>query len=797
MSKLDEHKGKKESLTRILRQESASGFDDSTVIGGIEAFVESNKQWFRKGILDPIKKYSTLDIKERTLAVSKVMNSITPALKVKSRKTIQKPIFLADSIASLKKSSRGWPVEKISEMLGLKTVKDLILYFPERHDDFSSVKEIANLSDGDSQSSILAVKSVEVKAIQNRKRVEVLFSDSTGLIKVIFFGQPWVATDLKVGDKVILSGRVAYEKGKPVYKSPIYEHIVDGVTRLHTGRLVPVYALSQGINIKPLRRQIYGALRASVDQLTEYMPQSILQRTGLYSLKKAVSRYHFPKDIQDLSRARRRIAFDELFFIQLLMRKKKLDWKNKIAGIALERNQVLLEEIFGALPFKLTSAQTRCVNEISEDMSSSIPMRRVLQGDVGSGKTLVALAGMIQASSKGYQSALMVPTEVLSEQHFMTLQNFFSSSPPKPLIEGLSNVVETDISGTDYKLTIALLNGSLRKREKTMTQELIRSGQADIIVGTQALIQDSVDIPNLAFLVVDEQHRFGVNQKSVFDRLDPRPHLLLMSATPIPRSLYFTMIGDLDLSVIDQMPIGRKPVQTHVYDKSKRDEVYRFIRKEILDGRQAFVVCPLIEESESLQSKAAMEEYESLSKDVFPEMKVGLLHGRMKLSEKEAVMDLFRSGYIHILVATAVIEVGIDVPNASIMLIDGAERFGLSQLHQFRGRVGRGEHQSYCILMSDNPSEDSKERMDILHRVNDGFRLADEDLRMRGAGELVGIKQSGTQLFQVADPSDADLVSLAGIEADKVLNTDEELSLIEHKGLKTKLEQLLADFSVV
>ena len=555
-------------------------------------------------------------------------------------------------------------------------------------------------------------------------------------IKVIFFGQPWVATDLKVGDKVILSGRVAYEKGKPVYKSPIYERIVDGVTRLHTGRLVPVYALSQGINIKPLRRQIYGALRASVDQLTEYMPQSILQRTGLYSLKKAVSRYHFPKDIQDLSRARRRIAFDELFFIQLLMRKKKLDWKNKIAGIALERNQVLLEEIFGALPFKLTSAQTRGVNEISEDMSSSIPMRRVLQGDVGSGKTLVALAGMIQASSKGYQSALMVPTEVLSEQHFMTLQNFFSSSPPKPLIEGLSNVVETDISGTDYKLTIALLNGSLRKREKTMPQELIRSGQADMIVGTQALIQDSVDIPNLAFLVVDEQHRFGVNQKSVFDRLDPRPHLLLMSATPIPRSLYFTMIGDLDLSVIDQMPVGRKPVQTHVYDKSKRDEVYRFIRKEILDGRQAFVVCPLIEESESLQSKAAMEEYESLSKDVFPEMKVGLLHGRMKLSEKEAVMDLFRSGYIHILVATAVIEVGIDVPNASIMLIDGAERFGLSQLHQFRGRVGRGEHQSYCILMSDNPSEDSKERMDILHRVNDGFRLADEDLRMRGAGEL-------------------------------------------------------------
>ena len=477
------------------------------------------------------------------------------------------------------------------------------------------------------------------------------------------------------------------------------------------------------------------------------------------------------------------------------MRKKKLDWKNKVSGIALSKNQMSLDEFFSTLPFKLTSAQSRCVREISDDLSSGIPMRRVLQGDVGSGKTLVALAGMIQAASNGYQSAMMVPTEVLSEQHFMTLQNFFSSYS-RPLIEGLPNVVETEISGSGHKLTIALLNGSLRNREKALTQEVIRSGQADIVVGTHALIQDSVDIPNLALLVVDEQHRFGVNQKNVFDRLEPRPHLLLMSATPIPRSLYFTMIGDLDLSVIDQMPVGRKPVQTYVYDKDKRDEVHRFIRKEILAGRQAFVVCPLIEESESLQSKAAIEEYETLSRDIFPEMKIGLLHGRMKLPEKELVMEQFRSGDIHILVATAVIEVGVDIPNASIMVIDGAERFGLSQLHQFRGRVGRGEHQSYCILMSDNPGADSKERMDILHKINDGFRLADEDLRMRGAGDLIGKRQSGVPLFQVADPSDADLVSLAGIEADKVLNSDYELLLEEHQELKKQLEKLLADFSV-
>ena len=289
---------------------------------------------------------------------------------------------------------------------------------------------------------------------------------------------------------------------------------------------------------------------------------------------------------------------------------------------------------------------------------------------------------------------------------------------------------------------------------------------------------------------------FGINQKNAFDHLQPRPHLLLMSATPIPRSLYFTMIGDLDLSVIDQMPVGRKPVQTYVYEQDKREEVHRFIRKEILEGRQAFVVCPLIEESESLQSSAAIAEHEKLSKDIFPEMEVGLLHGRMKLSEKEMVMNKFRSGKIHILVATAVIEVGVDIPNASVMVIDGAERFGLSQLHQFRGRVGRGEHQSYCILMPDNPSDDAKERMDILHRISDGFRLADEDLRMRGAGDVIGKRQSGTPFFRIADPSDVDLVSLAGIEAEKILSTDYELSSEDHQALKNQLEEQLMEISV-
>ncbi len=786
-----------ETLERILKQEVASEFDNSTVIGGIEAFLSLNTKMLPGQILEPLKGYSVLNKQQRAHAVTEVIRALDPELKANFPNPKRREIFLSDSIESFKKNGKGWPVKKISEALGLDTVKDLILYFPERHEDFSNVRKISHLIEGETQSSEMTVKSLAMKGSHKRKRVEVVFSDPAGSMKAIFYGQPWIATDLKPGHKVMLSGKVEYEKGKPIYKNAVYEHITPGLTRLHTGRLVPVYGLSQGISMKPLRREIYTALISSLDQLNEYLPQTLLSRTGLYPIKKAVARYHYPRNIQDFSRARRRMAFDELFLVQLVMRKKKLDWKNQVSGISLNQNRDILDQFISTLPFKLTLAQSRCMDEIGEDLSSGIPMRRVLQGDVGSGKTLVALTGMIQAAADGYQSAMMVPTEVLSEQHFMTLRNFFSDSNSIPMMEGLPNVIETKLQGSDNKLTIALLNGSLGNREKTLTQEIIRSGQADIIVGTHALIQDSINIPNLALLVVDEQHRFGINQKNVFDHIEPRPHLLLMSATPIPRSLYFTMIGDLDLSVIDQMPVGRKPIQTYVYEQDKRDEVHRFIRKEIFKGRQAFVVCPLIEESESLQSRAAVEEYEKLSKDIFPEMKVGLLHGRMKLSEKESVMNDFRSGKLHILVATSVIEVGVDIPNASVMLIDGAERFGLSQLHQFRGRVGRGKHQSYCILMSDNPSGDSKERMDILHRINDGFRLADEDLRMRGAGDLIeGRRQSGTPFFRVADPSDTDLVSLAGIEATKVLNLDYELSSEQHQALKIQLSERLKELSI-
>ena len=789
---------KKATLRRILRQELASEFDDSTVIGGIEAFLSSNMGMLSNRFLEPLKDYSTLDRQERAHAVAKAILEIDSDAEPHFAKPKQKDIWLSDSIESFKKSGRGWPVKKIAEALSLNTVKDLIFHFPERHEDFSNIRKISDLTSGETQSSELTVKSLQLKKSRNGKHnwVEVEFSDPTGLMKVTFFGQQWIVKDLKPGDRVMLSGKVEYEKRKPTYKNPVYERIIPRVTKLHTGRLVPVYRLTQGVYMKPMRREIHAALTSALNQLDEYLPESLLHRTGLYSIRKAVARYHYPKDIRDFSRARRRIAFDELFLIQMVMRKRKRDWKEQVSGIPLNQKRNILDQFVSTLPFNLTSAQSRCISEIGEDLISGIPMRRVLQGDVGSGKTLVALTGMLQAAAAGYQSAMMVPTEVLSEQHFMTLQNFFTDSSSKPLMEGLTNVIETTIQSTDTKLTIALLNGSLGNREKALTQEIIRSGQADIIVGTHALIQESIDIPNLALLVVDEQHRFGINQKNAFDHLQPRPHLLLMSATPIPRSLYFTMIGDLDLSVIDQMPIGRKPVQTYVYEQAKGEEVHRFIRKEILEGRQAFVVCPLIEESESLQSSAAIAEHEKLSKDIFPEMEVGLLHGRMKLSEKEMVMNEFRSGKIHILVATAVIEVGVDIPNASVMVIEGAERFGLSQLHQFRGRVGRGEHQSYCILMPDNPSDDAKERMDILHRISDGFRLADEDLRMRGAGDVIGKRQSGTPFFRVADPSDVDLVSLAGIEAEKILSADYELTGEDHQALKNQLEEQLMEIIV-
>jgi ATP-dependent DNA helicase RecG len=483
------------------------------------------------------------------------------------------------------------------------------------------------------------------------------------------------------------------------------------------------------------------------------------------------------------------LAFDELLLLQLAVLSRKLRWQESAGGIPLESRSAGVDAFVGALPFALTGAQSRALDDILSDIGKKTPMSRLLQGDVGSGKTVVAVAALLAAAFSGYQGALMAPTEILAEQHFMTVSRLltggsaaFESGP----------ILTAEADWLPRPITVGLALGSATQRQKDELHRRLADGEIDLAIGTHALIQPSVEIPRLALVVVDEQHRFGVMQRASLREKGSRPHLLVMSATPIPRSLALTLYGDLDVSSIDELPPGRQQIRTRWVEPERRQAAYGFLRKEVEQGRQAFIVCPLIEESEAIQSRAATEEHARLSTEVFPDLSLGLLHGRMPLREKQEVMDGFQRGELNILVSTPVVEVGIDVPNASVMLIDGADRFGLAQLHQFRGRVGRGEHQSYCLLLADSPGEEAKERLRILQRVHDGFELAEEDLRIRGPGDYLGTRQSGLPEFRVARITDQDVLALARREAIKLLDADPELAAPENARLSEHFKRYAA-----
>ncbi|MCH8311152.1 MAG: ATP-dependent DNA helicase RecG, partial [Chloroflexi bacterium] len=509
-----------------------------------------------------------------------------------------------------------------------------------------------------------------------------------------------------------------------------------------------------------------------------------------------ICQMHYPDSVDESGVQRKRLAFDELFMLQLAVMTQKRLWKEGGDGKAIASGVDMLEPFFESLPFELTGAQYRVLEEVFADIRSPKPMRRLLQGDVGSGKTVVAAAAMLAAVQNGYQAALMAPTEILAEQHFLTICSLLSESE----LETDGKYVATlKVAGMDERIVVGLLLGSHRKRVKDDVHAMLAAGAIDIIIGTHALIQNAVEVPNLALVVVDEQHRFGVMQRSSLGEKGARPHMLAMSATPIPRSLALTVYGDLDVSVIDEMPPGRQSIRTRWVDPERRDAAYGLVRKEVEAGRQAFIVCPLIEESEVIQSRAAVVEHERLSTQVFPDLKLGLLHGRMSLQEKEEVMDRFKTRKVDILVSTPVVEVGIDVPNATVMFIDGADRFGLSQLHQFRGRVGRGEHQSYCLLLADSPGMEARKRLKLLERLSDGFELAEEDLKLRGPGDYAGTRQSGLPSLSVASITDQDILALARREAIRLLDADPELTSDANQSLGEHLRKyaggLTADVS--
>ena len=790
-------------LVRILNQEKEIGYSDSVVIGGLDQFLASNFEELSSISKFEMVPYSRITLAEREAWATKTINLVDSSVgrsKQVSGKRIRNSSRVMDlplhsSVRELKLYSRGKMWDLLKTGFSIETISDLIFHFPHRHDNYSEVRKIASLVAGEKQSILATVWDVSLLPGRGKRkgRIIVTLYDETGNIKVTLFGQQWAAKDLQSGTEVMLSGDVSNFAGRLTFDSPVYEVLRRGEKNLHTGRIVPIYPMVAGVNGKSLRNVVRTALASAVDKIEEFLPNAVLGRSGLMGFSEAISRYHYPNNIKALEDARRRLAFNELFLVQLVSQKRKSEWKLDKASIPLPSSEIVTDFV-SSLPFVLTSGQTSALKEVLEDINSSVAMRRLLQGDVGSGKTVVAAAAMLCAAANGLQSAIMAPTEILAEQHYLTITNLLGSESP----EG-RDIIHIQIEGTSRTLTLALLTGSMSNKDKKRIQSAVSSGEVDIVVGTHSLLQEAVNFKKLGLVVVDEQHRFGIMQRALLQESDPRPHLLVMSATPIPRSLALVMCGDLDLSVIDELPGGRKPIQTVVEPSQRRANVYNVIRQEIKKGRQAFIVFSLIDESASVEARAAVEEHLRLSTQVFPDLTVGLLHGRMTLKEKEVVMDRFREGSLQVLVATAVVEVGVDVPNASVMFIDGADRFGLAQMHQFRGRVGRGVHQSLCILMAENPGENAVARMDALRKNANGFTLAEIDLKLRGPGDYIGTRQSGSPLFKVAQIEDSDLLSLAKVEAERILGNDPDLkdpsnSLLYEK-YQNELEELYGQVS--
>ncbi|MCK4249195.1 MAG: ATP-dependent DNA helicase RecG [Candidatus Omnitrophica bacterium] len=658
---------------------------------------------------------------------------------------------------------------KIFNKLGVYSVGDLLYYLPRRYEDRSNLKPISQVKVNTFETVRGKVLTMGLRRTRKKLSVfELAVGDEGGFIYGVWFNQPFLKDRFKIGDEVILSGKVELYKHLQM-NTPEYEILdMEDEDTIHTARVVPIYPLTRDLYQRSVRILMKNCLDTYLDDIEEVLPEDIIKKHKLIGLKKAILNIHFPKDMSALEPARQRLVFDEFFFLQLGIGLHKLKIKTAAPGISHTLDIKMLDNFEKGLPFKLTAAQKKVIARIKKDMASDKPMNRLLQGDVGSGKTIVCVFSLLTTIGNGHQAAVMVPTEILAEQHYLTLSKLLM-----PL-----------------GLNIIMLVSGLRKKARQKILDEISSGQAHIIVGTHAVIQQDVEFKKLGLIVVDEQHKFGVLQRADLRKKGVNPDVLVMTATPIPRTLALTVYGDLDISVIDQMPPGRREVKTYWVSEKKRQGLYDFIKKEVVKGRQAFIVYALVEESEKLDLKAAVGMQTELQNNVFKDLKVGLLHGRMSGSEKEEVMKAFRDGEYNILVSTTVIEVGIDIPNASIMFIENAERFGLSQLHQLRGRIGRGRHESYCILMSAGLSEDGKKRLSAMTRTSDGFKIAEYDLSLRGPGEFFGTRQHGLPELKIANlVTDIKVLEMAQQEAFDLIKRDPGLSSPEYALIKEQVKQ--------
>ena len=688
---------------------------------------------------------------ERFVSVIKAQYIDTPKVEVIS--TDKKPISQLD-VTYIK--GVGPKIAYLLNKLGIYTANDLLYYFPRKHIDYSTRTRIRDLKEGMDTTIFGVIKSVESYITKNNLGViKVRIADNSGKISLNFFASKaskFVLERMKKqfpkSSGIMVSGTAKLNSydGMMTLDKPTYSLMDDEIltpSNLNIARIVPIYSVSESLSIKTVRKAIFNVLKAYESEIETVLPDFIIKKYNLLEKKDALKQIHFPDDNEMLDRARFSLVFEEFFLIQLKLAILREENNKNLQSIplAIQKNGLVMRFIEG-LPFKLTEAQQRAVNEILNDLNSTKPMQRLLQGDVGSGKTVVATIMLLAAIENGYQSAIMAPTEILAQQHYNNLFKWLN-----PL-----------------GIRLELFLGSAGKKQRRIAETNLRNGQVDIAIGTHALIQENIDFANLGAIVIDEQHRFGVKQRLALRKKSQSPQILTMTATPIPRTLAITLNGDLDLTIIDELPKGRKPILTTM--STSRKQIADLIRREVNEGRQAYIVYPLIEESETLSAKAATQEKEKWETEIFPEFNIGLLHGKLKNAEKDEVMEKFKNKDYDILVSTTVVEVGVDVPNATVIVIENAERFGLSQLHQLRGRVGRNDLQSYCVLSSNTKSQDTRARLEIMTQTNDGFIIAEKDLQIRGPGEFLGTRQSGLPDMIIADiVKDSKILELARSEA--------------------------------
>jgi len=696
----------------------------------------------------------------------------------------------------MKKSSLSDPIQFVKgvgpkralllEKLGLKTVEDGLFFLPHRYEDRSAVKKISQLVPGEPVTVTGEVINAGTFRIGRRRKIfELIVQDETGIVRAKWFkfNEKFFLQKYSPGRQIIISGKPALNRytgsGLEFIHPTVEIGSLEDEGLLESGRIVPVYHTTEGLHLKSVRAIMKNLIDSYTPRLEEIFPQEILQRQGLPPRGEAFRQAHFPPVETSMALlrkfrapAQKRLIFEELFLIQLAMAFKRKRTLETEKGLPLKTRGPTIQQFVKLLKFELTQAQKNVLGEIMDDLEKDRPMNRLLHGDVGSGKTIIALTSLLTAVDNGMQGALMAPTELLAEQHFFNIQ---------PYCEPLG-------------ISLGLITSALSPMEKKAVQKNIREGKTQLVIGTHALIQKEVQFRALGLAVIDEQHRFGVLQREALGKKGIFPHILVMTATPIPRSLALTFYGDMDVSILNELPPGRQPITTRLYFEDRRDEAYSFMGEEIKKGRQAYVVCPLIEESETRDLKTVIDVRERLAK-LFPQLKLGLLHGRLKKDERQQIMSDFLKRKIHILVATTVIEVGIDIPNATVIAVEHAERFGLSQLHQLRGRVGRDRHPSHCLLLAYPPlTEDGNERLNAMLNSNDGFFIAEEDLRIRGPGDFLGTRQSGLPTLRVADlVRDLKLIDPARKEAFRLIDNDPELQAPEHEKLKTELKKFIGN----